>query len=546
MAISSVDRKILSDLITKQSTYGEVLSDDKPASNNEFLKRSLYTVLGISMRLESKLELAYERRTHDISTEIRTLSLYHEIIFLAKEGLALTEVSIAPFCGPEAEGEYQTMGYKLRASFHHIFCLYHNTPPVRQLRRKKMEGPSAFSAHWLSSRLEAPEMAVSPAPSVQSFITNPYSISAQAPAVMPHVLGYVPPKITVHPRMIPERPPGLGAATLFEYDPPVSAGTYLMPALDYTPETKRLFECATRRAESYLHPRHPLLLSLALEHASFLMDCLGDHDGCLKVIIQAARGAARSRVAPNTDWKDSTKILHDMTDIIRRAEDVLQPERRLVPPIKLQNSPPLYPPPDRELPAPPRQYDGSPRQERSVHHYNGTARDEKSLPEYVGSSDEEGSLPKCRGSSGNGPTRMSDFPMPPIQTALSPSGGVKLNNLHEQVKDLGILKSPTTDDSPASEGPKIGTLTRSGPVIEPPHSPMNLDSRIQQINDEIVAYKRAKRSVNNGLSTKVKSGGRRLEGNGTEKERKRRALERAEDELIRKRNTLSETSTTLF
>ncbi|KAI5203691.1 hypothetical protein E4T39_04062 [Aureobasidium subglaciale] len=546
MAISLVDRKILSDLIKKHSTYGQVFPENESPSNNELLKRALYTVLGISIRLQYKLELAYEWRILDISTEVRTLGLYHEIIFLAKEGLALTEIYIAPFCGPEADGEYQAMGYKLRASFHHIFCLYHNTPPVRQLRRKKMEGPSAFSAHWLASRLGAPEMAVSPAPSDQSFITNPYSTSGQAPPVLLQDPVYVPPKITVHPRMISERPPGLGAGTLFEYDPPVSAGTYLMPALDYTPETKRLFECATRRAESYLHPRHPLLLSLALEHATFLMDCLGDYDGCLKVIIRAARGAARSKVPPNIVWKESTKILHDMTDIIRRAEDVLQPERRLVTPTKLQNFPPLYPPPDRELPAPPHQYDGSPRQERSIHQYNGSSNDGKSLPEYVGSSDEEGPLLKCNGSSENGSTRMSDFPMPPIQTAVSPPGGVKLNTLYEQIQGVGILQSPITDDSNTLEGPKIGVLTRSAPVIESPRSPMNLDSRIQKINDEIVAHKRARRSLSSGLSTKTKSSGRRLEGKGTEKERKRRALERAEDELIRKRNAASETSTALY
>jgi hypothetical protein len=46
---------------------------------------------------------------------------------------------------------------------------------------------------------------------------------------------------------------------------------------DYTAETKKLFEQAAKSAEKHLHPAHPLVLSLALERATFLIDCFPDY-----------------------------------------------------------------------------------------------------------------------------------------------------------------------------------------------------------------------------------------------------------------------------
>jgi hypothetical protein len=110
------------------------------------------------------------------------------------------------------------------------------------------------------------------------------------------------------------------------------------------------------------------------------------------------------------------------------------------------------------------------------------------------------------------------------------------------------LESPTTDGSPTVKySPVIeadlrAAVTRSATLIGSPASPMNLDSKIQQVNAEILRHKKSKRSRSSGSSSKLKNVGTRMEGTGTEKERKRRALERAEDELLRRR-AASKTST---
>ena len=66
---------------------------------------------------------------------------------------------------------------------------------------------------------------------------------------------------------------------------------------------------------------------------------------------------------------------------------------------------------------------------------------------------------------------------------------------------------------------------------------MDLNSKILQNNTEVLRHEKSKRSRSSGSTSKVKSVGSRVEGTGTEKERKRRAIERAEDELMRSRAT---------
>ncbi|KAG9942457.1 hypothetical protein KCU85_g9198, partial [Aureobasidium melanogenum] len=497
MALTQIDRKVLAHSINYY------------VSENKTVVENLRTVLGISVMLEEKLAYVHDLRVLNIDLGVKSLDPYRELIFLAKEGLALTEVFIAPYCGESADAVYQVMALKLRASFHHIFCQYHNTPPVRLLRQKKAEGLSAFSAYYIASRQDQDfDLAASPVPSVKSFVTNPYAANGQTPPVLPHV----PANEQSQPRTAPVHPPGFYLNTGVGYEPPVSASTFLMPALDYTPETKRLFELAVKCAEEKLHPAHPLVLSLALEQATFLMDCLADYDKSFKVVKKAARAAYLSRrEITKANWEDVVRILHDMTAIISRCEQVLQPEKRLIP-VPPVTSPPLYPPPDRELPTPPRQRNGSARTDDYPRQPDASIRSD---------------------SAHGGADRSEKHSSPLKQVQQSPPGGVSMS----KVQKLNILQHPLAGNATMVKGNSKGTVNEAASRIRSPVSPMNLDSKIEQINKEILAHKKSKRSRSSGSSSKPKSEGRRMEGSGTEKERKRRAIERAEDELLRRRAT---------
>ena len=510
MAITRVDRKVLAHLINYY------------VSDNRILVDTLRTVLGLSVMLEQKLSQARRLRQFDKIREARSLDLYQQILFLAKEGLALTEVHIAPHCGENAEGIHQVMALKLRASFHHIFCLYHNTPPVRLLRPNEKKQLSIFSINYMASRKSQEfNLSASPNPSAKSFVTNPYAANGQAPPVSAHEPDKVSPKITLQSHAAPTRPPGLGMNATKFYEPPVSASTFLMPPLDYTPETKRLFERAAAFAENFLHPAHPLVLSLALERATFLIDCLSDYEKSLKVVKKAARAAWLARDPRHATWEDAMNIMREMSEILIRAEQVLHPEKHLVSTSQV-TSPPLHPPPTRDLPSPPGQRSGSARTIGSPGQHNASVRSD---------------------SAHAGADRSDKYLSPLKQVQQSPPGGVTLSPYNEKVQGLGILQSPTTDGSPTSlahDSPVIEedlrvAVTRSATLVGSPASPMDLDSKILQINAEILRHKKSKRSRSSGSTSKGKSEGSRMEGTGTEKERKRRAIERAENELMRSR-----------
>lgn len=502
MAITLIDRKILAHLINYY------------VSENKVVVENLRRILGLSVMLEQKLVRARRPRQFDVTGETRSLNLYQEIIFLAKEGLALTEVFIAPHCGEYAEGVYQVMALKLRASFHHIFCLYHNTPPIRLLRPNEKKELSVFSINYMANRKSQEfNLSGSPLPSAKSFVTNPYAANVQAAPVLD----------TTEPRAILTRPPGLGMNTRVFYEPPVHASTFLMPPLDYTPETKRLFEKACKLAETFLHPAHPLVLSLALERATFLIDCLSDYEKSLKVVKKAARAAWLSRNTRHVTWEDAMNIMREMSEILIRAEQVLHPEKQLVSASQVA-SPPLYPPPTRDLPSPPGQHDSSARATGSAGQQNASVRSD---------------------SAHAGADRSDKYPSPLKQVQHSPPGGVGLSPYNEKLQGLGILQSPSSDGSPTSpahESPNVHTdlraaVTRSATLIGSPSSPMDLDSKILQINAEILRHRKSKRSRSSGSTSKAKSEGSRMEGSGTEKERKRRAIERAENELMRSHAT---------
>jgi hypothetical protein len=309
--------------------------------NVPIISEAMCKLLGIWLRLEGKLIRARQLRTIDISREVRSLELYHAIIFLTREGLVQTELFIAPYMNdPSADPEARVFTYKIQASFYHILCLYHNNPPVRQLPRGRGDHNSIFSALHLAARLNvtalpydigvpgiseagiAPAAAAadnhvpappgptryggaSPVRSDESFITNPYAAldghgpSAHAPpglappkTAQPSakdvlMTAYIPlfeknPKVVLHDQM-PYGNPGI----IRDYDPPVYAGTYLMPASDYTRMAREHFEYTMYLAESLLVPEHPLRLSAALEYAIFMTDCLGDEDGSLKMCNRA-------------------------------------------------------------------------------------------------------------------------------------------------------------------------------------------------------------------------------------------------------------------
>jgi hypothetical protein len=287
MASSDVDQKYLGRIADASAPHAPLVS------------KALYQILGLSVVLAKKLYRARKLRKLDTSRDTKSLQLYHQIIWLSREGLSILELSILPYTQDGALGaECQVLTTKLRASFHHIFCLFHNNPPITTVSahsskrstttplspkhdngRRKRSGsgsspndkPNATTPKRGSrDRGKKPQLRdpIDSITSDASFLTNPYA--GVAPGTTP------PPGLT------PAMPPGFAPIA-----PKPSA--FLLPAIDFVPNTATYFRAASNIATLLLPGAHPLRLSVAIEHAAFLWDCVHDHDGSRLLARRAIR-----------------------------------------------------------------------------------------------------------------------------------------------------------------------------------------------------------------------------------------------------------------
>src|SRR5947207_7836927 len=112
MASSEVDQKFLGHFATTTS------------QENPFLSGMLFKILGLSVILSKKLIRARKKRRLDPTRETKSLQLYHHILWLSREGLVMVDQYVLHMVGSYLE--LKVLAYKLKASFYHIFVLFHN------------------------------------------------------------------------------------------------------------------------------------------------------------------------------------------------------------------------------------------------------------------------------------------------------------------------------------------------------------------------------------------------------------------------------------
>lgn len=356
MAVSQIEEKILGRLASQT------------ASSNPLLSASLYQVLGLSILLSRKLYRARKVRKLDITRDTKSLQLYHHIVWLAREGLSITEVYILPYCQNGEQGpECRVMAAKLRASLYHIFCLFHNHPPISQSsprsspngsdgsspkgkerqtesRRKSSKSPKATSESGRRRRRskQALRDQIPSMVSDASYVTNPY---AGASSVTP------PPLRTVNSRT-PTRPPGLSPINVA---PAQAAASFLLPPLNFVPMAKEHFANAQQLADRLLHAAHALRLSVSLEHAAFSWECLKEHEQARQMARRAIVNVYESTEGLDDDeYADAVPFVQALGGIYRRGSNDSTPRisrssPRSDPPTRQAPNPPV-PPPGRTLP----------------------------------------------------------------------------------------------------------------------------------------------------------------------------------------------------
>jgi len=348
------------------------------APSNPLLSASLYQVLGLSILLSRKLYRARKLRKLDITRDTKSLQLYHHIIWLAREGLSITEVYILPYCQDGEQGpECRVMAAKLRASLYHVFCLFHNHPPVNQLsaRSTASDSPSSTTtAKKVSTGKKSPPSRKSPKdeaesndvrrrtnqpafrdpiPSVTSdasYITNPYAMGTTATPPPP---GLATLKAPHDARRTPSRPPGLVPINVPASQAAVS---FLLPPLNFVPMAREHFETVQNLANSLLAPTHGLRLSVSLEHSAFLWDCAREHDRSRKLARRTIRQVYSSSDGLDDDeFADAAVLVQSLAAIVRRGSNESTPRPSNAQLQHLQQSPSPSSPRQSRTSEPPQQ-----------------------------------------------------------------------------------------------------------------------------------------------------------------------------------------------
>ncbi|KAI1822881.1 14-3-3 domain-containing protein [Xylaria intraflava] len=239
MASSEVDQKFL----------GKLAKQVEP--NNALLSSMLFKILGLSINLAEYTVKARKQRKLDPSQAAQSLELYLHIIWLSREGLIMLEQYVLPMVGDH--GELKVLAFKLRASFYHIFVLFHNNPAV-----SSMGVNTAIPGIPSTPRLDKGK-------GIERDNTFPEPGRSFAPSIHSMEGGPVGP------------PPGFGPK-LAE-----APGAFLLPPADYRLMAHEYFKQAVALADALLWGSHSLRLSVKTEYAAFLYDCLHDQEGSRKL-----------------------------------------------------------------------------------------------------------------------------------------------------------------------------------------------------------------------------------------------------------------------
>ena len=148
--------------------------------------------------------------------------------------------------------ELRVLSYKLRASFYHIFVLFHNQPSVHQASIPGFSQSSSASANGISSKSKGKQ-------------TDRESIRISPPKPSP-------------------LPPGLAPVSI-----PKPSASFLLPAQNYIPLASSCFAFASSLADTHLQGSHPIRLSVKIEYSAYLYDCLHDGDASRKLAKAAVQ-----------------------------------------------------------------------------------------------------------------------------------------------------------------------------------------------------------------------------------------------------------------
>ncbi|KAL4791771.1 14-3-3 domain-containing protein [Aspergillus venezuelensis] len=327
MASSEVDQKAL-------GNFAAVTSLEHPS-----LSAMLYKILGLSVMLSNKLLRARRLRRLDPTRETKSLQLYYHIIWLSREGLLILEEFVLPLVDSGGFIGLKILAFKLRASFYHIFVLFHNRPAVHSpgiaslsssatVENEGVEGGISSEEknqhqHQHQHQHQSPDPSLNPHPNSRlSFRAHPEILSV-FPTPPGAAISKTSPKSHSQTHLKPPTaPPGLTPVQQpTPYPNRLSSSSFLLPALDYTPTATACFNHASLLADRFLPGSHPLRLSIKLEYAAYLHDCLQDPSASRKLAKQAIADVYNAQEGMDDEsFEDAAEIVGLLGKMVKRGD----------------------------------------------------------------------------------------------------------------------------------------------------------------------------------------------------------------------------------
>lgn len=276
MASSEVDQKFL-------ARAAKAVENDNP-----LLSTMLFKILGLSLGLSELLTAAKRERRPQAELSPVTLRRVLHILWLSREGLKMLEQYVIPMVGNYIE--LKVLAYKLRASFNHIYVLFHNNPPV---------------SNWASL---TPEMLAAATP--------PKSTKGKEPEMD----GDVPSRSSSIQPTHPMEGGPLGPPPGFEINVSTLNPAALLKPKNYLPEAHGFFKEALALADQHLWGSHSLRLSVRTEYASFLYECVHDQEGSRKMAKTTIAEAYSAEEGMTDDmFKDTCELVTVLGKMMKRG-----------------------------------------------------------------------------------------------------------------------------------------------------------------------------------------------------------------------------------
>ncbi|KAF4556888.1 Hypothetical protein D9617_1g087700 [Elsinoe fawcettii] len=336
-----------------------------------------------------------------------------------------------------------------------------------------------------------------------SYVTNPYAFSGPAQTSPPP---YPPPPVPSAQSPLPGtplQPPGLSVSTPVQRSPPSSAD-FLMPPLNFVPAATAYFSQATVLARRLLPGSDPLRLSVAFESCAFSWECGKD----FALAKQKAKETIREVYsAPegmeDAEFEDAATLVQAIAAIAKRSDSTQASSRSPTPLVKITpRSSPSSSPTQRAVSKPASLRSPKPRRPRS-------RQSQKSIRT---SSRKREKMPAT-----NVTETKSSTPEKPV----------------EQVKNLKGLSEKPPVPPPKEKLPDIPTKEKLPDLPPPPPKEKLPDLPRGPSPASRKSPRRPRANSRTSQTSKASSTGATTM---SEKERKRRIVEQAEERIRRRNN----------